>query len=120
MTTPLRTLIAIVWLGIAIGPTNLSAADANFHDASAGGEAAKLLDWHRDLDAAIQEARRLHKPILARAGAKWCTWCRKLDAEIAKPEVQKQLQDWVLMYIDTDDDPDDARRLNIGPIPALR
>jgi HEAT repeat protein len=80
----------------------------------------ELLRWHQDLDDAIGEARRLHQPILVRAGAKWCLWCRKLEAEIAKPDVQKKLKNVVLVEIDTDDDPAVARRLSIGPIPALR
>jgi HEAT repeat protein len=80
----------------------------------------KLLDWHHDLDTAMGDSRRRDLPILVRASARWCMWCRKLDAEIAKPEVQKKLADWVLVEIDTDDNPDDAGRLNIGPIPALR
>lgn len=83
-------------------------------------EEIKLLNWMRDLDNATGESRRLGKPVLVRASAKWCLWCRKLDVEIAIPEVQKKLADWVLVEIDTDENPDDARHLNIGPIPALR
>ena len=83
-------------------------------------KADKNLVWHQHLDAAFEEARQRKKSILVRAGADWCHWCHKLQAELEDPDVQQELANWVLVYIDTDENPDDARRLNIGPIPALR
>lgn len=80
----------------------------------------KDLVWHQTLDSAFEEARQQKKSILVRAGADWCHWCHKLEAELEDPDVQAELSKWVLVYIDTDENPDDARRLNIGPIPAMR
>jgi hypothetical protein len=76
--------------------------------------------WHKDLESAMQEARERKAPILVRVGAEWCGWCRRLDREIEKPEVQRALAQWVLVELDADDDHDEVRRLNVGPIPALR
>ena len=47
-------------------------------------------------------------------------WCKELDAEIAKPEMQAALADWTLVYLDIDQNEADVRKLGIGPIPALR
>ena len=80
----------------------------------------KLLSWHHSLAPAIDEARQRKTSIVVRVGAEWCGWCRKLDKEIVQPDVQKELANWVLVELDADDHADEVRRLNIGPIPALR
>ena len=63
---------------------------------------AKSLTWHNSVAPAIEEARRKKASILVRVGAEWCGWCRKLDKEIAQPEVQKELANWVLVELDAD------------------
>ncbi len=90
----------------------------------ASGAAATSADgkekWLSTLDDAYAEARKDARPILVRAGATWCSWCRKLDEEIAKPAVQKALTGYVLVYLDIDEEPRDARSLGIDAVPALR
>ena len=46
--------------------------------------------------------------------------CRRLDQEIALPDVQKELAGWTLVELDADDDQDEVSSLSVGPIPALR
>ncbi len=87
---------------------------------TAPASASASLSWHRTLAPAIEEARKRQVPILVRVSAEWCGWCRKLDKEIAQPTVQKELAKWVLVELDADDDADVVRKMNIGPIPALR
>lgn len=81
---------------------------------------AKLLVWHRGLAPAVEEARRRKTWILVRVGADWCGWCKRLDKEIVRPAVQKELAEWTLVLLDADEDADEVRRLRVGPIPALR
>lgn len=76
--------------------------------------------WHARLAEGIEESRKVQKPILVRVGAEWCGWCKRLDREIVDPAVQAELAKWVLVEIDVDEAPEDAARLAIGPIPALR
>lgn len=83
-------------------------------------ELAGPLTWHKGLEPALEEARERKSPILVRVGAEWCGWCRRLDREIAKPEVQQELARWVLVELDADEDQDEVKKLNVGPIPALR
>ena len=80
----------------------------------------KLLTWHKSLAPAIEEARVRKTQILVRVGAEWCGWCRRLDKEIVRPDVQKELAGWTLVLLDADDDEAEVRRLSVGPIPALR
>lgn len=79
-----------------------------------------LRSWHARLAEGIEESRKVQKPILVRVGAEWCGWCKRLDREIVDPAVQAELAKWVLVEIDVDEASEDAERLAIGPIPALR
>lgn len=78
------------------------------------------MGWLISLDDGYAEARQFNRPILVRAGATWCGWCRKLSDEIKKPSVQEALSRYVLVYLDIDDSPRDAQSLGIGTVPALR
>ena len=78
------------------------------------------LEWLADYDQATKQALAEQQPILVRAGAPWCAWCKLLDVEIAKPEVQEDLATVTLLEIDIDDQPELATKLNISAVPALR
>ena len=88
-------------------------------DPSAGAEPTPLR-WLSDVNVAYREALANKQPILVRAVGESCPWCKKLEAEIAKPEVQQGLAAWTLVSIDVDKSPSDALRLNVSGIPALR
>jgi HEAT repeat protein len=81
---------------------------------------AKQLPWRDDFAAGLKAAQAAGQPVLVRAGAAWCQWCEKQKIEIADPAVQTELGRWTLVYLDVDAAPAEARRLGIGPIPALR
>lgn len=76
--------------------------------------------WLSDVNVAYREALASKRPILVRVGGESCPWCKALEAEIAKPEVQQSLAAWSLVAIDADKSPGDALRLNVNGIPALR
>ena len=63
---------------------------------------------------------RTNGRFLSRLGAEWCPWCRKLEAELAKNEIQKVLEGWTLVALDVDKDRRDAAALGAVSIPALR
>jgi HEAT repeat protein len=76
--------------------------------------------WLTDLAAGRTEAIARKRPIFVRLGAEWCPWCRKLEAELAKNEIQKVLEGWTLVALDVDKNPRDAAALGVVSIPALR
>ncbi|MFN0055043.1 MAG: HEAT repeat domain-containing protein [Planctomycetales bacterium] len=109
-------------LSVALGALAASRADdpeTKETQAAPVAEAEELV-WHKSLEAALEEARSREGSILVRVGADWCGWCRRLERELAHPEVQQELKGWILVSLDADEDADDVQRLRVGPIPALR
>ncbi len=76
--------------------------------------------WRTALADGIEQARVRRQPILAIAGARWCSWCRKLEKELESEALQPELARWTLVRFDVDKTPGDARTLAVGPVPALR
>ena len=96
------------------------AVPARAQDKPATAPASPELPWLTSLEAGLEESRKTRRPVLVDVGAEWCGWCRKLDVEIRKPEVQAKLATWVLVKLDADKDAAAVRKLAVGPIPALR
>lgn len=82
--------------------------------------AARALIWHGSLAQGTAEAGKSNRPIFLRAGGESCRFCRALEVELARPELQAELQRWTLVSIDVEDSPDDARLMAVDAIPALR
>ncbi|MBI4581213.1 MAG: HEAT repeat domain-containing protein [Planctomycetes bacterium] len=114
MSGSIRTGLALVVVGgvglTAMGQTRPASQPAT----------TLLLAWETDYAAGVAVGRRNNQPILVRAGAVWCGWCKELDKEVAKPAVQDELRRWARIYVDVDRLPKEARPLAIGPVPALR
>jgi HEAT repeat protein len=83
-------------------------------------EKAKQLPWLTDFATAQREALAQQRPIFVRFGGEACPWCKRLETEIEKPAVQSELARWTLVVLDVEVASADARRLAVGPIPALR
>ena len=81
---------------------------------------AAAIAWLSSLNDGYRRALSDRKPILIRAGAKWCAQCRKLATAIETAEVQAELARWTPVYLDVDAQPDDAAELGVMGVPALR
>lgn len=121
-------LVTMLQLGAPLGSTESASAmmptatraAAVAATRPASGPRERPLDWATDYAAAVERARQAGVPILVRAGAVWCGWCKELEKELAKPQVQAELRRWALIYVDVDRLPQEARLLAFGPVPALR
>ena len=51
--------------------------------------------------------------------ADWCLPCRKLEADLRGPELRESLQNFIVLRIDTDEEPDIARYFGIRALPTL-
>jgi len=78
------------------------------------------LEWLTTLEKGRREALAEGRPVLVRAGARWCGWCEKLADVLEAPELQAELRGFSLVYLDVDISRTEARELGIGSIPALR
>lgn len=100
----------IVMLCVCALADNLQTVDVKQKSSSAEGEAAKVerqkedkdntFKWYDNLDEAMKESERLHRPIFALfTGSDWCPWCIKLEREIlSKPEFQKYAARHFIMF----------------------
>lgn len=112
----------LAWqLGLVLSLATVAwAGEAEPVDTTRDEEQPAERPWVSGLADGRKQALADRKPLLIRVGAAWCPVCRELMAEIEKPDVQKELADWTLVYVDVDRSPEDARRLGITGVPALR
>jgi HEAT repeat protein len=73
-----------------------------------------------DLEQAIAAAQQSRRPILAIVGGAACPHCRTLEQELQKEDARQELSRWTVAVLDVDRSPDDAARLLVRAIPALR
>lgn len=73
------------------------------------------------LDEALTKAKAENKPIVLDLHAEWCAPCRKLERlTFPDPKVKALLEQTVFLRIDTDKNPDIARRLGVEGLPDIR
>src|SRR5204862_4602453 len=77
--------------------------------ASAKAAGVRAPVWLDALARGYADAQKSDRPIFVKAGGEDCRFCRALDLEIARPEVQAELKRWTLVAIDVDKSPDDTR-----------
>jgi HEAT repeat protein len=80
----------------------------------------ELLPWIDTFAKGITQAQKSRRPIFVVFSGRSCRFCRELEKEMAKADVQTELARWTLVSLDVDAAPEDARTLAVGPIPALR
>ncbi len=55
-------------------------------------ESGEGLNWHKDFDSAMAEAREQKKFVLVDVYTDWCVYCKKLDREVySDPDIEKYL-----------------------------
>jgi thiol:disulfide interchange protein DsbD len=58
------------------------------------------LNWVKDHDQALAQAKQLGKPVFMDFYADWCIPCREMDKIFANAEVQKELERFVIAKLD--------------------
>ena len=55
-------------------------------------DSAEKLNWQRDFDSALAEAKEQHKFVMVDVYTDWCVYCKKLDREVyTDPDIEKYL-----------------------------
>src|SRR5687767_15126295 len=78
------------------------------------------LAWMPSLQQGYVQAQKLKQPVLLRVSGEGCPWCEKLELELGKAEVQKELAEWTLVALDVSKDEKELKPLAVQGIPALR
>lgn len=79
------------------------------------------LNWHTDLNSALEEAKKTNKPIFIDFYAQWCSYCKKLDENtFSDQQVQEKLKSkYVLAKIDIDKYPNIASDYKVYGVPTI-
>ena len=74
------------------------------------------LKWNTNIEQALQDAAKQHKPVIIDAWAKWCPACKELgENTLTDPKVKKALKGFVRVKFDmTDFDPAHAHLKKLG------
>jgi thioredoxin-related protein len=75
--------------------------------------------WQTDLDAAIQEARQLHKPVLVSFTSPACTYCRQMETEVLpQPAVLAEIDKFIPVKVNAFVDTKTSTRYGVDALPA--
>lgn len=67
---------------------------------------------------ALSESTKM--PVLVIFGADWCGYCKILKKEISSGEMNKELDNYIICYIDTDKNKDLKKEFNVRSLPDSR
>ncbi|MEX0715318.1 MAG: DUF255 domain-containing protein [Planctomycetaceae bacterium] len=107
---------ALVRIAAAMVGGRLLSRSADAAESAAESE----ISWLGDLEAAHRLALEMNRPLLITFGAKWCTFCKKMDANtFADPAVVRAVNgSYVPVRLDFDAEPRVARVLEVRSIPC--
>ncbi len=73
------------------------------------------------LDDALAQARRENKPLILDFHAEWCAPCRRMEkTTLADARITTLLKQTVFVRVDTDANPEVARKLGVVGLPDIR
>jgi thiol-disulfide isomerase/thioredoxin len=81
------------------------------------------IQWRRDLESGLAQAREAGKPLLVDFWAEWCTWCHKLDeTTYVDPQVVRLSRSFVAVKVDVEGSPQGAQaadRYGVEEFPSI-
>lgn len=112
MKIGLIVIIGLILLGIVFAVFMLIPTDKN--------ESSKSLNWHTDLNSALNTAQNSNKLVLVDVYAPWCGWCKEMDKNtFQNPQVQQKLSNYVLVRVNGDENPDLTRKYQVYSYPTI-
>lgn len=68
---------------------------------------------------AMRKSEATGKLVLVAFYADWCAPCRKLEKDMKQPGLRESMQYFIVLKIDTDENPDVAKYFNVKALPTL-
>jgi len=122
MSKPGKSVLLVILVASLVTAGLIFSSKSNDRETRPPGSApaaAPGIKWHHSLTEAQAEAKARKTLIVVDAYADWCGWCKKMDADtFANAEVQQRMRDFTLLKIDTDKEPEIARRYGISGLPT--
>jgi thiol:disulfide interchange protein DsbD len=87
---------------------------------SRGTTEGQQIAWVHDFEEGMAKAAEEGKPVMVDFYADWCTWCKKLDADVfSRPDVAQASRDFVAIKVDTDEDPETESKYGVSGLPTV-
>ncbi len=103
------------------GPKPLTESTPASETKSSGVETIEVAKWHHNLEDALREAKAQNKMVMIDFNATWCGPCQQMkNAVFPSAAFQNAAKDFVLVDIDTDKNPDLAKKYGASSIPDFR
>lgn len=84
---------------------------------------ADQIEWRKNYDEGLAEAKKLSRPVFVDVYAEWCTWCHKLDKEVySNPKMIAFLKGYIAVKVDSEDNKDGtqfAEKYDVTGLPTM-
>ncbi|MFN7291099.1 MAG: thioredoxin domain-containing protein [Pirellula sp.] len=101
-------------LAIPIAPSSLG-----FDEGVADPPTQTQSMWAPSFSAGLEQAQVKQKPLIVVFGAEWCSWCRKLENELATDAASTIRDEWMLAKVDVDEDEELASKFSVQALPTI-
>ena len=78
------------------------------------------LDWVKDIDSAMSQAKKEHKSIMVMVEGKHCRWCTKMKSRtLSDDAVEKRLEKFVVLKVMRENENEMAKLPSIKGVPTI-
>lgn len=78
------------------------------------------LDWVKDIDSAVSQAKKEHKSIMVMVEGKHCRWCTKMKSRtLSDNAVQKRLEKFVVVKVMRENEIEMSKLPSVKGVPTI-
>ena len=116
-------IIAIVASGICFnnsdGKACLTVVNENSNEKNINNVSG--IKWNENFESAINESKKLNKPMFVYFGTSWCPYCKQLESEtFTNQDVQNKIaENFIPVKVDGDVNPELCSKYNVLGFPTI-